>query len=190
MYPVVFFDALRVKVRDEAVVRSKAVYLALAILPDGSRDILGIWVEQTEGATFWMKVFTDLKTRGCQDILIAVTDGLKGMSDALSAICPHTTLQTCIVHLIRHSLDFANWRERHPLSNALRPIYAAPDAEAARAAPGRTSFLRVSAGCPACDLHDECPRERPQPVLPTRHRSLAMNQFAILYEERFTLPRA
>ena len=78
MYPVVFFDALRVKIRDEAVVRSKAVYLALAVLPDGTRDILGIWIEQTEGAKFWMKVFTDLKTRGCQDILIAVTDGLKG----------------------------------------------------------------------------------------------------------------
>ena len=94
MYPVVFFDALRVKIRDEAVVRSKAVYLALAVLPDGSRDVLGIWIEQTEGAKFWMKVFTDLKTRGCQDILIAVTDGLKGMSEALAAVYPATTLQT------------------------------------------------------------------------------------------------
>ena len=121
MYPVVFFDALRVKIRDEATVRSKAVYLALAVLPDGSRDILGIWIEQTEGAKFWMKVFTDLKTRGCQDILIAVTDGLKGMSEALAAVFPATTLQTCIVHLIRHSLDFANWKERKPLAAALRP---------------------------------------------------------------------
>jgi transposase-like protein len=85
---------------------------ALAVLPDGSRDILGIWIEQTEGAKFWMKVFTDLKTRGCQDILIAVTDGLKGMSEALAAVFPAATLQTCIVHLIRHSLDFANWKER------------------------------------------------------------------------------
>ena len=84
MYPVVFFDALRVKIRDESVVRSKAVYLALAVLPDGTRDILGIWIEQTEGAKFWLKVFTDLKTRGCLDILIAVTDGLKGMSEALA----------------------------------------------------------------------------------------------------------
>jgi putative transposase len=82
MYPVVFFDALRVKIRDEATVPSKAVYLALAVLPDGTRDIVGIWIEQTEGAKFWMKVFTDLKTRGCQDILIAVTDGLKGMCEA------------------------------------------------------------------------------------------------------------
>jgi hypothetical protein len=90
--PVVFFDALRVKIRDEGSVRSKAVYLALAILPDGSRDILGIWMEQTEGAKCWRKVFTDLKTRGCQDILIAVTDGLKGMADALAAVYPATPL--------------------------------------------------------------------------------------------------
>src|SRR6266567_5291199 len=134
MYPVVFFDALRVKIRDEAVVRSKAVYLALAVLPDGSRDVLGIWIEQTEGAKFWMKVFTDLKTRGCHDILIAVTDGLKGMSEALSTVYPATTLQTCIVHLLRHSLEFANWKQRKPLAAALRPIYTAPSAEAASAA--------------------------------------------------------
>src|SRR5688572_13869254 len=134
MYPVVFFDALRVKIRDEALVRSKAIYLALAVLPDGSRDILGLWIEQTEGAKFWMKVFSDLKARGCRDILIAVTDGLKGMSEALAAVFPATTLQTCIVHLIRHSLDFANWKERKPLAQALRPIYTATSAEAASAA--------------------------------------------------------
>ena len=134
MYPVVFFDALRVKIRHEATVVSKAVYLALAILPDGTRDILGLWIEQTEGAKFWMKVFTDLKTRGCQDILIAVTDGLKGMSDALAAIYPQTTLQTCIVHLLRHSLDYASWKDRKALAAALRPIYTAPTADAAGAA--------------------------------------------------------
>jgi transposase-like protein len=131
LYPVVFFDALRVKIRDEAVVRSKAIYLALAVLPDGTRDILGIWIEQTEGAKFWLKVFTDLKTRGCQDILIAVTDGLKGMGEALAAAFPATTLQTCLVHLIRNSLDFANWKERKPLAAALRPIYTAAGAAAA-----------------------------------------------------------
>jgi len=134
MYPVVFFDALRVKIRDEATVRSKAIYLALAVLPDGTRDILGLWIEQTEGAKFWMKVFSDLRTRGCQDILIAVTDGLKGMSEALAAVYPQTTLQTCIVHLLRHSLDFATWKERKPLAGALRPIYTAPSADAASAA--------------------------------------------------------
>src|SRR6201988_3419213 len=131
VYPVVFFDALRVKIRDEAVVRSKAIYLALAILPDGTRDILGLWIEQTEGAKFWMKVFSDLKARGCRDILIAVTDGLKGMSEALAAVFPLTTLQTCLVHLIRHSLDFASARDRKLLATALRPIYTAVSAEAA-----------------------------------------------------------
>jgi transposase-like protein len=104
MYPVVFFDALRVKIREDAVVRNKAVYLALGVLPDGTRDILGLWIESTEGAKFWMKVFNDLKTRGVNDILIAVTDGLKGMPEALAAVFPATTLQTCIVHLIRNSL--------------------------------------------------------------------------------------
>jgi len=134
MYPVVFFDALRVKIRDEAVVQTKAVYLALAVLPDGTRDILGVWIEQSEGAKFWMKVFADLQARGCRDILIAVTDGLKGMPDALAAVYPATTLQTCLVHLIRHSLDFATWKTRKPLAAALRPIYTAPSADAAAAA--------------------------------------------------------
>jgi putative transposase len=110
------------------------VYLALAVLPDGNRDILGIWIEQTEGAKFWMKVFTDLKTRGCQDMLIAVTDGLKGMEEALAAVFPRTTLQTCIVHLLRQSLDFANWKQRKPLAAALRAIYTAPSADLAQSA--------------------------------------------------------
>src|SRR5262245_42198951 len=131
MYPVVFFDALRVKIRDEGVVRSKAVYLALALLRDGTRDILGVWIEQTEGAKFWLKVFADLQARGCQDILIAVTDGLKGMEEALAAVFPKTTLQTCIVHLLRQSLDFANWKQRKPLAAALRTIYTAPSADLA-----------------------------------------------------------
>jgi putative transposase len=134
MYPVVFFDALRVKIREDAVVRSKAVYLALGVLPDGTRDILGIWIENTEGAKFWMKVFNDLKTRGVNDILIAVTDGLKGMPEALGAVFPATTLQTCIVHLIRNSLDFASWKDRKALATAIKPIYQAVNAEAAQAA--------------------------------------------------------
>jgi len=133
MYPVVFFDCLRVKIREDAVVRNKAIYLALGILPDGTRDILGLWIESTEGAKFWMKVFNDLKTRGVADILIAVTDGLKGMGEALEAVFPATTLQTCIVHLIRNSLDYASWKERKALAAAIKPIYTAPSAEAAQA---------------------------------------------------------
>jgi transposase-like protein len=133
MYPVVFFDALRVKIREDAVVRNKAIYLALGVLPDGTREILGLWIEGTEGAKFWMKVFNDLKTRGVADILIAVTDGLKGMPEALAAVFPATTLQTCIVHLIRNSLDYASWKDRKALAQAIKPIYAAPSAEAAQA---------------------------------------------------------
>ncbi|SOZ93761.1 hypothetical protein CBM2622_U60001 [Cupriavidus taiwanensis] len=133
MYPVVFFDALRVKMREDGVVRNKAVYLALGVLPDGTRDILGLWIETTEGAKFWMKVFNDLKTRGTQDILIAVTDGLKGMEQALAAVFPNTTLQTCIVHLIRNSLEYANWKERRAVAAALKPVYTAPTVEAALA---------------------------------------------------------
>ena len=131
MYPVVFFDALRVKIREDNVVRSKAVYLALGVLPDGSKDILGIWIENTEGAKFWMKVFNDLKTRGCNDILIAVTDGLKGMPEALGTVYPATTLQTCIVHLMRNSLDYASWKDRKALAAAIKPIYTATSADTA-----------------------------------------------------------
>jgi putative transposase len=120
-----------VKIRDEGVVRSKAVYLALAVLADGSKDILGIWIEATEGARFWMKVFNDLKTRGCHDILIAVTDGLPGLEEALAVVYPTTTLQTCIVHLIRNSLSYAAWKDRKGLACALKPIYTAVSAEAA-----------------------------------------------------------
>ena len=133
MYPVVFFDALRVKIREDAVVRNKAIYLALGVLPDGTRDILGLWIENTEGAKFWMKVFNDLKTRGVGDVLIAVTDGLKGMPEALGAVFPETTLQTCVVHLIRNSLDYASWIDRKALAAAIKPIYPAPSAEAALA---------------------------------------------------------
>lgn len=133
MYPVVFFDALRVKIKEDAVVRNKAIYLALGVQRDGCRDILGLWIEGTEGAKFWMKVFNDLKTRGVNDILIAVTDGLKGMPEALAAVFPATTLQTCIVHLIRNSLDYASWKDRKVLAAALKPIYTAATAEAAQA---------------------------------------------------------
>ncbi|WP_419736448.1 IS256 family transposase [Pseudomonas sp. COR18] len=134
MYPVIFFDALRVKIRDEGMVRNKAIYLALGVLPDGTRDILGIWIENTEGAKFWLKVFNDLRNRGVEDVLIAVTDGLKGMPEALAAVYPEATLQTCLVHLIRNSLDFAPWDKRKGLAKALKPIYQALNAVAAEQA--------------------------------------------------------
>src|SRR5690606_5278073 len=118
------------------VVRNKAVYLALAVLPDGTRDILGLWIEGTEGAKFWMKVFNDPKTRGVSNILIAVTDGLKGMPEALAVVFPATTLQTCLVHLIHNSLDYTNtsWEDCKALAAAIiRPIYTAASTESAQA---------------------------------------------------------
>lgn len=133
MYPVIFFDALRVKIRDDGLVRNKAIYLALGILPDGSSDILGLWIEHTEGAKFWLKVFNDLKTRGVEDVLIAVSDGLKGILESLAAAYPQAVLQTCIVHLIRNSLDYASWKDRKAVAAALRPIYTTPSAEVAEA---------------------------------------------------------
>ncbi len=134
MYPVVFFDALRVRIRSDGIVSNKAVYLALGVQADGQRDVLGLWIEQTEGAKFWLKVFNDLKTRGVQDILIAVVDGLKGLAEAITTVYPKTTVQTCIVHLIRNSLNYASWKDRKPVAQALRTIYTAASDEAAAAA--------------------------------------------------------
>lgn len=125
-YPLVFFDVIRVKVRDEGFVRNKAIYIALGILPDGTKEILGIWIEQTEGAKFWLRVMNELKNRGIGDILIAVVDGLKGFPEAINAVFPQTVVQTCIVHLIRHSMDFASWKDRKQVAQALRAVYRPP----------------------------------------------------------------
>ena len=132
MYPVVFFDALRVKIRDEGTVKNKAVYLALAIRTDGIKEILGLWIEQTEGAKFWLRVMTELRNRGVADILIAVVDGLKGFPDAITAVFPQTQVQTCIVHLLRNSLEFVTWKDYKHVTKALRAIYRAENAEAAK----------------------------------------------------------
>ena len=126
-----FFDAPPVKIREETEVRNNAIYLALGVLPDGTRDILGIWIENTEGAKFWLEVFNDIKTRGVGNILLALTDGLKGILEALGAALPATTLQTRIVHPIRNSLEYANRKDRTILAQALPPIYTAASAEAA-----------------------------------------------------------
>ena len=133
-YPLVFFDAIRVKIRDEGFVRNKAVYIALGILPDGTKEILGIWIEQTEGAKFWMRVMNELKNRGVEDIMLAVVDGLKGFPDAITAVFPEAIVQTCIVHLLRNSMDFVSWKHRKPLAAALKGIYRAVDAKAAEEA--------------------------------------------------------
>jgi putative transposase len=131
MYPVVFSDALRVKIRDEGTVKNKAVYLALGIRRDGTKDVLGIWIQQSEGAKFWLWVMNELKHRGVHDILIAVIDGLKGFPEAITAVFPETQIQTCIVHLIRNLLSFCNWKERQPVARELKAIYNAETAELA-----------------------------------------------------------
>lgn len=132
LYPVVFFDALRVKIRDEGVVKNKAVYLALGLRTDGVKEILGLWIEQTEGAKFWMRVMTELRNRGVQDILIAVVDGLKGFPEAITAVFPQTQVQLCIVHLLRNSLEFVGWQDRKAVTPLLKNIYRAETVEMAQ----------------------------------------------------------
>ncbi len=134
LYALVFFDALRVKMRDEGTVRNKAVYLAIGVSPEGRKDVLGIWIEQTEGAKFWLRVMTEIKNRGVNDILIAIIDGLKGFPEAINSVFPETQIQTCIVHLIRNSLDFCSWKDRKPVAKELKSVYRAEDAQAAQAA--------------------------------------------------------
>jgi putative transposase len=134
LYPLVFLDALRVKVRDEGTVRNKAVYVALGVRPDGTKDVLGLWIEQTEGAKFWLRVMNELKDRGVLDILIAVVDGLKGFPEAISAVFPRTQVQACVVHLIRNSLDFVSYKDRKAVAAALKEVYRARTAEAGQAA--------------------------------------------------------
>jgi putative transposase len=150
LYPLVFLDALRVKVRDEGTVRNKAVYVALGVRPDGTKDVLGLWIEQTEGAKFWLRVMNELKERGVQDILIAVVDGLKGFPEAIAAVFPKTQVQACIVHLIRSSLSFVSWKDRKAVAAALKEVYRARTAEAGQA---------------ALDAFDEGPWGRKYPVI-------------------------
>ena len=133
MYPIVISDALREKIRDtdSRMVKSKAVYIVLGVTQEGEHEVLGLWIADTEGAKFWLSVMNELRNRGIQDILIAVVDGLKGFPEAITAAFPETTVQTCIVHLIRHSMNFCSWKDRKAVAADLRPIYQAPTAEEA-----------------------------------------------------------
>lgn len=130
IYPLVFFDAIRVKIRDEGMVRNKAIHVALGVRADGTKEVLGLWLELNEGAKFWLRVMNELKNRGVEDILLAVVDGLKGFPDAIQAVFPDTLVQTCIVHLLRHSLEFVSWKDRRAVAAALKDIYRAVDAVA------------------------------------------------------------
>ena len=132
VYPVIFLDALVLKIREGGSVQRRACYLALGITVDGDRDVLGMWFQETEGAKFWMQVLSELKHRGVRDILICCVDGLKGFPEAIEAIFPETTVQTCIVHLLRHSLKYVPRREREQVARDLKPIYTAVDADGAQ----------------------------------------------------------
>jgi putative transposase len=134
VYPLVFFDALRVKIRDEGLVRNKAVHVALGVRADGTKEILGLWLEQAEGAKFWLRVMNELKNRGVEDVLVAVVDGLKGFPEAITAVFPEATVQTCIVHLLRHGLAFVSYKDRKAVAAALKEVYRAADAAAAETA--------------------------------------------------------
>ena len=114
--------------------RNKAVYVALGVRPDGMKEVLGLWIEQSEGAKFWLRVMNELKTRGVEDVLIAIVDGLKGFPEAITAVFPQAQVQTCVVHLIRHSLAFVSYKDRKAVAAALKQIYKATDASAGQAA--------------------------------------------------------
>ncbi len=134
VYIAVVFDALRVKIRDEGLVQHKAVYLALGVLPSGGKEVLGFWIAQTEGAAFWQRVMTELQGRGIRDILIAMIDGLTGFPAAIQAVFPETVIHHCVVHLVRQSLHYVNWKDRRAVASQLRAIYQAPSEAAARTA--------------------------------------------------------
>ncbi len=132
VYPIVYFDAMMVKVREDRSVRTRACYLAVGVTVEGDRECLGIWWQDTEGAKFWLAVLNDLHRRGVSDVLIACVDGLTGFPEAIEAVFPAAWVQTCIVHQIRSSMRYVNWRDRKALARDLRPVYTAPNADAAR----------------------------------------------------------
>ena len=131
VYPILYMDALQVKVRDGAHVQNKAIYLAMGVTLSGIKEVLGLWVAPTEGAKFWLQVITELKNRGVTDIFIACVDGLKGFAEAIEAVFPRTQVQLCLVHLIRYSLQYVSWKHRKEVAADLKKIYQAPTREEA-----------------------------------------------------------
>ncbi len=125
VYPIMYLDAIQFKVRDGGHIKNKAVYLAIGIGMDGMKEVLGLWIAQTEGAKFWLQVVTELKNRGVQDIFIACVDGLKGFPEAIESVFPQTEIQLCIVHLVRHSLNYVGWKQRREVAADLKLIYTA-----------------------------------------------------------------
>ncbi len=134
LYPIVFFDAIRMKIRDEGRVMNKAAYLAIGVGMDGLKDVLGIWIEKNEGAKFWLSVFTELRNRGLHDVLIACVDGLKGLPEAIESVYPEAEVQLCIVHMVRNSLKFVSYKERKKIAADLKHVYRAATVEQAEEA--------------------------------------------------------
>ncbi len=126
VYPIIYLDAIRVKVRHDGRVINKAVYLAIAVTMNGIKEVLGMWTAETEGAKFWLQVVTELKNRGVKDIFIACVDGLKGFPEAIEAVFPHAQVQLCIVHMVRHSLNYVSWKQRKEVAEDLKAVYQAP----------------------------------------------------------------
>ena len=134
IYPIVFLDALYVKMRDNGQVQNRAVYVAIGVTMEGNKEVLGLWTSANEGAKFWLQVLTEIRNRGVNDVFIACIDGLKGFPEAIETVFPKATVQLCIVHLVRHSLTYVSWKLRKKVASDLRAIYTAPTAEAAEIA--------------------------------------------------------
>jgi putative transposase len=134
VYPIVYLDALYVKMRDNGHVQNRAVYVAIGVNMEGTKEVLGLWTSANEGAKFWLQVLTEIRNRGVNDIFIACVDGLKGFPDAIEAVFPKAQVQLCIVHMVRHSLNYVSWKQRRQVAADLRPIYTAPTVEAAEIA--------------------------------------------------------
>ncbi len=170
VYPIVYIDALMVKVRDGGTVRNKACYLVVGVDCAGVKRVLGIWVQQSEGAKFWGQVCTELRNRGVRDVLIACCDGLNGLPEAIETIWPHTTVQTCTVHLIRAAMKFVSYKDRREMVAALKEIYTASSIERRRDRPARLRRLTHGQALPrrGRDLGTRLGTVHPVPGLPTR----------------------
>ena len=149
VYPIVYVDAIRLRIRDGGAVRIKACHLAVGVDVDGIKRVLGMWIEQTEGARFWLQVMTELRNRGIKDVLIVACDGLPGLPEAIASVWPQAVVQTCVVHLIRNSMRYASWKDRKSIAAGLKPIYTAPTVEAAEQALEAFAASDVGKGSPA-----------------------------------------
>lgn len=149
VYPILYIDAIRIRIRDGGQVRIKACHLVVGVDMDGRKRVLGMWIEATEGAKFWAGVLTELRNRGVRDVLIVCCDGLSGLPDAITATWPRAVVQTCVVHLIRNAMRFASWKDHKGIAAMLRPIYTAPTLEAAEQALGAFEDSNPGKACPA-----------------------------------------